>query len=118
LSYADLKRMARQSLEHSFLPGQSLWTDTKLVFRMAPACAGNAEGSGKPSAACEEFLSKNERARMQWKLESEFAKFEKNTIDRGALPSMAIYVARTTVEERRFSAAISAPERNAALAAP
>ena len=29
LSYADLKRMARQSLEHSFLPGQSLWTDTK-----------------------------------------------------------------------------------------
>lgn len=77
LSYADLKRMARQSLEHSFLPGESLWTDTKLVFRMAPACVGNVQGSGKPSAACEEFLSKSERAREQWQLESEFAKFEK-----------------------------------------
>jgi hypothetical protein len=77
LSYADLKRMARQSLEHSFLPGQSLWTDTKLVFRLVPACAGNAQGSDKPSAVCEDFLSKNERAREQWKLESEFAKFEK-----------------------------------------
>jgi len=77
LSYADLKRMARQSLEHSFVPGQSLWTDTKLVFRLVPACAGNAQGSDQPSAVCEEFLGKNERAREQWKLESEFAKFEK-----------------------------------------
>ena len=76
LSYPDLKRLARQSLEHSFLPGQSLWSDAKLVFRLTPACAGNA-GSEKPSTACEEFLSKNERARNQWKLESEFAKFEK-----------------------------------------
>jgi hypothetical protein len=77
LSYVDLKRMARQSLEHSFLPGQSLWTDTKLVFRVAPACAGDAAAPDKPSAACEQFLASSERARMQWKLESEFAKFEK-----------------------------------------
>jgi hypothetical protein len=79
LSYADLKRMARQSLEHSFLPGQSLWTDTKLVFRMTPACASDAPGTDKekPSAACQQFLTANDRARMQWQLESEFAKFEK-----------------------------------------
>ena len=77
LSYADLKRMARQSLEHSFLPGQSLWANTKLVFRLNPACAGNAQGSEKPSAPCDDFLAKNERARAQWTLESEFAKFEK-----------------------------------------
>ncbi len=77
LSYGDLKRMARQSLEHSFLPGQSLWTDTKLVFRMAPACVSDAAGAEKPSARCEQFLAANERARMQWKLEVEFAKFEK-----------------------------------------
>lgn len=77
LSYVDLKRMARQSLEHSFLPGQSLWTETKVVFRMKPACAGDATGSAKPSAACEGFLTANERARMQWQLESEFTKFEK-----------------------------------------
>ena len=29
LSYTELKRMTRQSLEHSFLPGQSLWAETK-----------------------------------------------------------------------------------------
>jgi adenosine deaminase len=72
-----LKRMARQSLEHSFLPGASLWTDTKLVFRMTPACMSDALGAEKPSATCQQFLTANERARMQWKLESEFAKFEK-----------------------------------------
>src|ERR1700728_2981812 len=77
LTYADLKRMARQSLEHSFLPGASLWADTKLVFRIAPACAGDTAAPEKPSAACEAFLAANERARMQWQLEGEFAKFEK-----------------------------------------
>jgi hypothetical protein len=77
LSYADLKRMARQSLEHSFLPGASLWTDTKLVFRMAPACAGDTAGAEKPSLGCEQFIEASERARLQWKLEGEFVKFEK-----------------------------------------
>jgi len=77
LSYVDLKRMARQSLEHSFMPGESLWTQTKLVFRMGAACAGGLPGLEKPSAGCEQFLAANERAREQWKLESEFAKFEK-----------------------------------------
>ncbi len=82
LSYADLKRMARQSLEHSFLPGQSLWADTKLVFRIAPSCAGDAAGAEKPSAACEQFLAANGRAREQWKLESEFMQFEKTNAER------------------------------------
>ena len=38
---------------------------------------GDVPGADKPSAGCEEFLTANERARMQWKLEGEFAKFEK-----------------------------------------
>jgi adenosine deaminase len=75
LAYADLKRFARQSLEHSFLPGESLWTDTKIAFRMATPCASNV--GGKESPACSEFLAKNERAREQWKLEASFAEFEK-----------------------------------------
>ena len=77
LSYADLKRFARQSLEHSFLPGESLWSETKLVFRIGPACKSDLLGAEKPSASCEQFLAANERAREQWKLETEFAKFEK-----------------------------------------
>ncbi len=75
-SYADLKRMARQSLEHSFLPGESLWAETKGTFRAVGPCVGDVEGAGKSSAACEAFLAANERAREQWKLEAEFAKFE------------------------------------------
>ena len=76
LSYVDLKRMARQSLEHSFLPGESLWADTKLVFRVGSQCSGNVLGSEQPSATCSSFLAADQRANEQWKLESEFAKFE------------------------------------------
>ena len=74
LGYKDLKRMARLSLEHSFLPGSSLWADE---FRPVAACANDQAGAGKDSAVCRKFLDANERAQMQWKLEDEFAKFEK-----------------------------------------
>lgn len=77
MSYGDLKRMVRQSLEHSFLPGQSLWAETKGTFRSAMACAGDVGGTGKPSAGCTSLLTANERAREQWRLETEFAEFEK-----------------------------------------
>jgi adenosine deaminase len=73
LSYAQIKRLARESLEHSFLPGPSLWTRD---FRMVASCAGSRAESGKPSSACEIFLGGSERARVQWKLEVEFGKFE------------------------------------------
>jgi len=76
LPYGEMKRMTRTSLEHSFLPGQSLWADTRGSFRAVSACAGNTLGE-KPSSGCEKFLSANERAREQWKLESAFAAFEK-----------------------------------------
>ncbi len=78
LPYTELKRMTRQSIEHSFLPGESLWAVTKLVFRPVPACLGDIAGAEKLSAACTDFLAANERAQEQWKLEGEFAKFEKN----------------------------------------
>ena len=70
LSYADLKEMARQSLEHSFLPGASLWAGTK-PFRRVGACT-DAE-----SDSCRKFLGANERAQVQWRLEREFSQFEK-----------------------------------------
>jgi adenosine deaminase len=74
ISYRDLKRMTRMSLEHSFLPGASLWADAK-DFRIVSACASPA--SEKRSSACAKFLAASERAKMQRKLEEEFAKFEK-----------------------------------------
>jgi adenosine deaminase len=75
LTYVELKRMARQSLEHSFLPGESLWAATRPVFRAVNACAASA--AEKPSAGCEKLLASSEKAREQWRLEAEFAKFEK-----------------------------------------
>jgi adenosine deaminase len=78
LPYLELKRMTRQSLEHSFLPGESLWAiTTKDSFRPGAACAADAAGAVKPSSACAKFLSASERARQQWKLEAAFAEFEK-----------------------------------------
>jgi hypothetical protein len=70
-SYEVLKRMARQSLEHSFLPGESLWRETKNEFRMVGACEHDVAAS-----ACQKYLGASERARTQWGLEAEFGKFE------------------------------------------
>jgi hypothetical protein len=77
LTYTQLKRMTRQSLEYSFLPGKSLWKETKETFRPVTACASDAAGKEKPSIRCATFLAANERARQQWRLESEFTHFEK-----------------------------------------
>src|SRR5580692_6264069 len=74
LGYKDLKRMARMSLEHSFLAGSSLWASE---FRQVAACTNDRAGSGKVSDACQKFRDGNERAQVQWKLEEEFAVFEK-----------------------------------------
>ena len=76
LSYGDLKHMARESVEHSFLPGVSLWADRQESRKVAE-CAGGQAGSSARSDACKKFLETNEKARVQWKLEQEFAAFEK-----------------------------------------
>jgi adenosine deaminase len=75
LSYVDLKEMARQSLEHSFLPGSSLWGNTR-EFRAVGGCEADRAHAGHPSLACQNFLNANERARSQWKLEEDFSEFE------------------------------------------
>ena len=77
LSYTQLKRMTRTSLERSFLPGQSLWVSTKDSFRPVAACASDTATEEKPTPSCEKFLGANERAREQWRLETAFARFEK-----------------------------------------
>jgi adenosine deaminase len=73
-SYLALKKMARQSLEHSFLPGDSLWHDN---FQVANGCANDQPEKGKLSATCEKLLGASEKARVQWQLEKELADFEK-----------------------------------------
>jgi hypothetical protein len=86
LGYKDLKNMARASLEHSFLPGRSLWEDSS-AFKIVQACS---YAQDKPGAAlnsvspeCQKFLSQSEHARTQWGLEEKFREFEKESGTRG-----------------------------------
>src|SRR5580693_9105588 len=76
LSYADLKQMVRASLEHSFLPGMSLWNSPDAFTKTASACAQEKPGDEKSSAACATFLKSSERAQQEWELERRFREFE------------------------------------------
>jgi adenosine deaminase len=76
LHYADLKQMVRTSLEHSFLPGASLWRDPDAFSRPAAACAQGSLGADKPSSECAAFLQSSEKAQQQWELERRFRAFE------------------------------------------
>jgi hypothetical protein len=77
LTYAQLKRMARDSIEHSFLPGTSLWSDREHSVRV-PACSGATPNRGTLPPACGRVLERSEKARLEWRLEGEFDRFEKN----------------------------------------
>ena len=72
-SYVELKHMVRQSLEHSFLSGESLWQGD---FHIASACANDQPSKSRASSACQKILDSSDKAREQWGLEREFAAFE------------------------------------------
>ena len=77
LSYAELKALSRNALEYAFAPGKSLWQDA-TAFAPAAPCAGDKPGQPRPSAECADFLAASEKARLQWRLEADFADFEAN----------------------------------------
>jgi hypothetical protein len=74
LDYVTLKKMARTSLEHSFLPGTSLWSDAHK-FTPVRECAGDRPAT-VPNPPCMKFLNSSEKAREQWSLEHRLAEFE------------------------------------------
>jgi adenosine deaminase len=74
LTYSDLKYSARNSLEYSFLHGESLYTHPGDYAHRASPCAAGI--TAKPSTACISFLSVNEKAAQQYELERRFAAFE------------------------------------------
>jgi adenosine deaminase len=76
LSYLDLKSSARTSLEHSFLPGASLWQQTDVFTRIVPACSGQPLGADNPTPRCLTFLQSSEKAAEQWQLEHRYDLFE------------------------------------------
>ena len=76
LDYAALKRSARTSLEHAFLPGPSLWLHSDNFTRVQPACAAQPLGADNPAGACLDLLTASPHARQQWQLEHRFRVFE------------------------------------------
>lgn len=73
LRYADLKAIARSSLEYAFLPGESLWQGRE-PGRLTTACAKSMPVAGSP---CWTLLASSEKAVAQWRLEEEFVAFER-----------------------------------------
>jgi adenosine deaminase len=76
LSYLDLKASARTSLEHSFLPGASLWQRPDVFTQTASACAGQPLGAANPTPKCLSFLQSSDKAAEQWQLEHRYELFE------------------------------------------
>jgi adenosine deaminase len=76
LTYLDLKRSARTSLEHAFLHGASLWITQDDFAHRNSVCAAPITPADKPSTPCATFLSANEKAAAEWELERRFAAFE------------------------------------------
>jgi adenosine deaminase len=77
LSYEQLKQFVRTSIEHSFLPGESLWrTSTPETLDQPVAACRDHLGEEKPSGACAAFVHASEKARQQWELERRFHTFE------------------------------------------
>jgi adenosine deaminase len=76
LHYADFKQMVRDSLEHSFLPGDSLWAAPEKFDRPIAACSQVALWEEKLPSGCAAFLQHSEKARQQWELERRVRVFE------------------------------------------
>jgi adenosine deaminase len=76
LTYMDLKNMARTSLEHAFLQGESLWSGPDDFTRRKSACNGPIVATGEPSASCSVLLKRSQRAALQWQLEQRLVAFE------------------------------------------
>lgn len=69
VSYRELKRFARNSIEHSFLEGASLWTDRDYKKR-------NVACTREDSESCKTFLGSSAKARVQLRLERRLREFE------------------------------------------
>jgi adenosine deaminase len=76
LHYAELKQMVRTSIEHSFLPGASAWSEPDVFTRVVSVCSHDATGAEKPSKTCAEYLKSSERAQQEWEHERRFHAFE------------------------------------------
>jgi hypothetical protein len=81
LGFPALKMMARTSLQHAFIDGAPLWRDLRTLTP-APECAASA--GGLLGVRCRRFVARSPRARLQWRLERDFAEFEARVAETAA----------------------------------
>jgi adenosine deaminase len=78
LTYGDFKQMVRTALEHSFLPGDSLWDQPgpwESYAHARSACRAQL-GREQASGACASLLQASQKAKQQFELERRFHAFE------------------------------------------
>jgi adenosine deaminase len=78
LTYNDFKQMVRTGLEHSFLPGDSLWEQLgpwESYAHARSACRTQLDRE-QASGACAALLKASEKAKQQFELERRFQVFE------------------------------------------
>ncbi|XYI03005.1 adenosine deaminase family protein [Sorangium sp. So ce1128] len=80
LTYPQIKKIARTSLEHAFLAGESLWKTRDDFSAFVDECASDSPGK-TPSAGCDAFLRANDKARIQWRHESATSAFEESIVN-------------------------------------
>ena len=76
LGYLQLKMMARNSLQYSFISGASLWSDAGKLVAVSQ-CRADFATEKLTSSECRSFVDSSEKARLQWKLEEQFRDFER-----------------------------------------
>ncbi len=74
-SYLTLKKLARNSIQYSFLPGIRLWQDDN--YQQAVLVCASSLKTALRASDCQKFLKANQKADLQWKLEQQFIHFEK-----------------------------------------
>jgi adenosine deaminase len=86
LGYPQLKQMARASLEHAFLPGESLWRAPDNFTVKSAGCPAEYAERDRLTQTCRALLDSSARAAEQWLLESRFHAFESQTAAAFPLP--------------------------------
>ncbi|MBB72814.1 MAG: adenosine deaminase [Legionellales bacterium] len=84
LDYPTVKTIVRNSITYSFMPGNSLW-DNAETAEVVKACRRDNLGDTLRSKSCDGFLQNNAKARLQWRLESQFNNFETSIVKQAAL---------------------------------
>ncbi len=79
LDYSTLKQLVRNSIYYSFIPGKNLWANDRYQA-MTSSCANDTLEKQSISEHCQQFLSANEKAMVQWDLEKRFREFEISVI--------------------------------------